>query len=590
MKRFFLFVAALLLLAADAAAAAVPAGGGLIYCSERKIYQMNPQRHPVSSMASTLSFAVYDRLLAVNPLTRGTKSSAGTLERVYDNETVYVFSVAGGIRFHSNRVFTPTRELNAYDVEFSFDRLINPANPFYRPPEDFPYLTNMDILDNLVSVKAVSKRRVEFRLKEPSNLLLPFLATDNSVILSREYADAILERGLPVETIDQYAIGSGPYRQAEFLRGRYVKLKAFEGYHGRKPRVRSLALTNSFRSNKLLYKLITGECHITSNPSANQIMFLQRMPKDFNIVQKNTVNGTFIVYNTRKPYLSTGVLRRTLSSLFSLADLNTTVFFNQGRYIAELFDEDPEEIMNNPGGDGGAGPAPDDGSAVRRLTAEEYGRAYNALREREIEITIFQSSVIANTAHSKIAQFLRSSFARHGIRTKIRAYRGNQGLNRLKKGQFDMAIVNVFSDSENLIYPMISCRKSSRRRLRSNINSFENYTGWCSDAIESLYDGLAGLDANDEEAARIRKRIMNILINEMPVYPLLYNLSQYVALPGIKGLETTPYGGISFVNARIENPGSGADPSDVYGAYAEAPAAGPEEAPAGEAAPEGDGR
>ena len=43
---------------------------GLIYCSESDIYSMNPQRYALSTTASTISYAVYDRLLTMNPDTK----------------------------------------------------------------------------------------------------------------------------------------------------------------------------------------------------------------------------------------------------------------------------------------------------------------------------------------------------------------------------------------------------------------------------------------------------------------------------------------------------------------------------------------
>ena len=81
----------------------------LIYCSEKNISHMNPQRHPISSMASSISFAVYDRLLSIDPQTKSTRSSIGTLEKIYQNDTVYVFNIAKDISFQSNQFFTPTQ-------------------------------------------------------------------------------------------------------------------------------------------------------------------------------------------------------------------------------------------------------------------------------------------------------------------------------------------------------------------------------------------------------------------------------------------------------------------------------------------------
>ena len=243
LMRLLLFIFIILMsgMLSTAFAGPVKADNGLIYCSERDITHMNPQRYNVSSMASSISFAVYDRLMTLDPKTKAIKNSIGSLERIYNNDTVYIFNIQEGIRFHSNSYFTPTRELNAYDVAFSFDRIINPNNPFYRPIDDFPYIAHLDIVKNLVSVKAISDHQVEFTVNQPTNLLLPFLATDNSVILSEEYAEKILEKHLPIDTLDHYAIGSGPYHQTDFVRGRYAKLSLFLSYHDKLPKIQKHA-------------------------------------------------------------------------------------------------------------------------------------------------------------------------------------------------------------------------------------------------------------------------------------------------------------------------------------------------------------
>jgi ABC-type transport system substrate-binding protein len=622
LMRLLLFIFIILMsgMLSTAFAGPVKADNGLIYCSERDITHMNPQRYNVSSMASSISFAVYDRLMTLDPKTKAIKNSIGSLERIYNNDTVYIFNIQEGIRFHSNSYFTPTRELNAYDVAFSFDRIINPNNPFYRPIDDFPYIAHLDIVKNLVSVKAISDHQVEFTVNQPTNLLLPFLATDNSVILSEEYAEKILEKHLPIDTLDHYAIGSGPYHQTDFVRGRYAKLSLFLSYHDKLPKIQKLVLTNSYKANKLLYKLFTEECHIISNPTAVQKRILRRKPQDFNIVQKHTINATFIIYNTRKPYLNTGALRRTLSSMFDLQELNTTVFFDQGHYIVDLFgdtssdilhqnmqkelqneksqpitstdlseitEKDEEEKPDNrsfkPGeriiGNTVHGyinnqfneaipeyaipmaelqDGLDPELMPHDLTAQEYKEAYQILRRQPIEITIFQSNVIANTAHSKIAQFLKSNFEKNGIRTTIKNYRNTRGINNLKRGNFDMAIVNVFSDSTSLIFPLISCKKDFIKQrnnsLNSNLNYFENYTGWCNEKLDNMHESLSFLDRNDSDAVQLRKFIKNILVNEMPIYPLVYNINQFVSLEYVKGLESTPSGGVSFINAYLEKP------------------------------------
>ncbi|MGN1394766.1 MAG: ABC transporter substrate-binding protein [Succinivibrionaceae bacterium] len=309
---------------------------GIIFCSDSKIPNTNPQRFNISSMASSLSYAIYDRLQELNTINKKITDAVGSLEYINDNGKTYVFRINKGYRFHSNEFFHPTRELNAHDVAFSFDRMINPKNPFYNPKEYFPYFADSEINTLLYSVKALSDELVEFKLKKSSALLIPFLATDNSVILSKEYADKILSDHLPIETLDYFAIGTGPYRQQKFIRERFVRMYPFKNYHGKEQKIKPLVFTNSPHLNKRLFQMYTNECNIISNPTASQLAFLHRHSKHFNILEKSSILGTFLIFNTKQQLFDTREERNAINSLIKQKKLNETVYFGQGYYISDL--------------------------------------------------------------------------------------------------------------------------------------------------------------------------------------------------------------------------------------------------------------
>ena len=67
MIRLFLALVLLLTLSTKADGAEPE---GLLYCSESNITSTNPQRYGISTTASSLSYALYDRLLYMNPETK----------------------------------------------------------------------------------------------------------------------------------------------------------------------------------------------------------------------------------------------------------------------------------------------------------------------------------------------------------------------------------------------------------------------------------------------------------------------------------------------------------------------------------------
>jgi peptide/nickel transport system substrate-binding protein len=58
----------------------------------------------------------------------------------------YVFKLHPRVKFHRTEYFNPTRELTAEDVKFSFDRMLDPANPWHKVAQSgFPHAQSMQL-------------------------------------------------------------------------------------------------------------------------------------------------------------------------------------------------------------------------------------------------------------------------------------------------------------------------------------------------------------------------------------------------------------------------------------------------------------
>ncbi len=54
------------------------------------------------------------------------------------------------MKFHSTDYFKPTREFNADDVLFTFERMLDKDHPFRKAyPTEFPYFTDMGLDKNI---------------------------------------------------------------------------------------------------------------------------------------------------------------------------------------------------------------------------------------------------------------------------------------------------------------------------------------------------------------------------------------------------------------------------------------------------------
>ena len=106
------------------------------------------------------------------------------------------------MKWQDNKDFKPTRDLNADDVVFSFDRQKNTNNPYHKVSGgSYEYFEGMGLPDLISEVKKVDDNTVQFVLTRPEAPFLADLAMDFASILSKEYADNMLKAGTPEKWI-----------------------------------------------------------------------------------------------------------------------------------------------------------------------------------------------------------------------------------------------------------------------------------------------------------------------------------------------------------------------------------------------------
>ena len=117
------------LLSADRARSETIGGSTLTVCTEATPDALNAQ---LSTTSFDVSEQVADRLVEMEPGGSAIVPSLAESWQISSDGLTYTFKLRSGVRFQSNGRFTPTRELNADDVVFSFRRMFDQSNPFYK--------------------------------------------------------------------------------------------------------------------------------------------------------------------------------------------------------------------------------------------------------------------------------------------------------------------------------------------------------------------------------------------------------------------------------------------------------------------------
>jgi len=166
-----------------------------------------------------LNRPVFDKLTAFERGGTNVGPGLATSWDVTDGGKTLTFHLRKGVKFHSGvNGFKPTRDFNADDVLFSFNRQWKDTHPYFKVSGGkYDYFNDMDMPALLDTIEKTDDYTVVMKLKEPNMPILANLAMDFASIHSAEYADFLMKAGKPG------AVRSDPGRHRSFLIRRLSK-------------------------------------------------------------------------------------------------------------------------------------------------------------------------------------------------------------------------------------------------------------------------------------------------------------------------------------------------------------------------------
>ena len=231
----------------------------------------------------------------------GTTIEPGLAEswEVSDDGLEYTFNLRKGVKFHTTDGFTPTRDFNADDVIYSFDRQLNPDHPDHKlSGGTYEYFTGMGMPDLLTSIEKVDDYTVKFVLSKPEAPFIANLGMDFASILSSEYADAMREAGTP-DSIDTDPVGTGPFQLVAYQKDAVIRYKSNPDYWQGAAPIDNLVFSITPDPAVRYAKLKAGECHVMVYPNPADLE-LMREDEAVNLLEKEGLNVGYWAFNTEK--------------------------------------------------------------------------------------------------------------------------------------------------------------------------------------------------------------------------------------------------------------------------------------------------
>ena len=328
MKTKLAFAAALL---AASMLAGVANAKTLVYCSEGSPEGFDPGLYTAGTTFDASSRTVFNRLVEFKHGSTEIEPGLAESWTISDDGLEYTFKLRQGVKFQATDFFTPSRDFNADDVIFSFDRQLKQDNPWnkYVAGAAWDYAASMGFPDLIKSIEKVDDHTVKFVLSHPEAPFLADLGMDFASIVSKEYADK-LEADGKMDQMNQQPLGTGPFQFVAYQQDAVIRYKAHADYWNGKPKIDDLVFAITTDASVRRQKLEAGECHIYPYPNAADIEALKANP-DLTVQEQPGLNVAYLAYNTLVPPFDKAEVRRALNMAINKQAIVDAVFEGQAQ-------------------------------------------------------------------------------------------------------------------------------------------------------------------------------------------------------------------------------------------------------------------
>ena len=445
----------------------------------------------------------------------------------------YTFTLRPGVRFHATEYFKPGRELDVDDVLFSFQRMLNAANPWHKVAQSgFPHAQSMQLPQLIKSIDKVAPLQVRFTLNKPDATFLATLSMGFASIYSAEYAEQLMKAGTP-EKLNAQPIGTGPFVFKRFQKDAVVRYSANPDYFAGKPAVDGLIFAITPDANVRLQKLRRGECQIALSPKPLDV---QAASKDaaLKVVQTPAFMTAFIGINSQHPPLDQAKVRQAIN-----------LAFDKQSYLKAVF-EGSASAANGPY-------PPNTWSYAKDLPgyAHDPEKARALLAEAGFKdgfkTTIWTrpSGSLLNPNPSLGAQLLQADLGKVGIQAEIRVIEWGELIRRAKAGEHDLLFMGWAGDNgdpDNFLTPQFSC---------ASVQSGLNFARYCDAELDKLISDGKGL-ADQAERTALYIKAQRIIQEQALWLPLAHPTAFALTRAGVEGYQANPFGRQDFSHVSVK--------------------------------------
>ncbi|WP_241973778.1 ABC transporter substrate-binding protein [Candidatus Pantoea edessiphila] len=476
----------------------------LIYCSEGSPEGFNPQLFTSNTTYDASSVPIYNRLVEFKKGTNEIESGLAESWKISSDGKVYTFNLRKGVKWQSTKYFEPTREFNADDVIFTFERQLDKNNQYHKVSGGhYKYFENLGMPELIKKIEKIDNNTVKFTLSHSYAPFISNLAMDFSSILSKEYAENLLKKGTP-EKIDVNPIGTGPFQLINYQKDLRITYQANPNYWGVKPKIDNLIFSIVPDPSVRYAKIKSGECHIMSYPNLADLKIMEK-DKNIKIIKQIGLNVSLLAFNTEKKPLDNLEVRRALSMAIDREAIVRSVYKNN----AEVSDNLVPSIMWSYN-------KPIKSYKYDPTKARDILKKYGFKNGFSIDLWTMPIENNYNPDAHRIVEMIKADWAKIGIKTKIITYEWNEYLKRAEAGEHQAIITgwnNYNADPDNFFSMLFKCNSSKYGY---------NYSHWCYKPFCEKID-LARSSTFHRKRLDFYRHAQMIMHNKIPVLVIAHS-------------------------------------------------------------------
>ena len=512
--------------ACAALGASVASAQSLVYCSEGSPEGFDPALYTAGTTFDASSHPIYHRLTEFKVGTTEVLPGLAESWTVSEDGKAITFNLRKGVKFHSNANFTPTRDFNADDVIFSFDRQGNPDNAYNQVSGGtWEYYTGMSMPELVSSIEKVDDYSVTFNLTRPEAPFIANMAMDFGSIVSKEYADAMMAAGTP-EMVNQAPIGTGPFSFQAYQKDAVIRYLRNDAYWGDAAKVQSLIFAITPDASVRYQKVKAGECHVMAYPTPADV---QAMKDDSDIVvmEQEGLNVGYLAYNTKVAPYDNPKVRKALNMAIDKQAIIDVVFQGSGQIaknpIPPTMWSYNDAIVDDPY----------DPEAAKKMLADE------GVSDLNLKIWAMPVQRPYNPNARRMAELMQEDFSKIGVTVEIVSYEWGEYLDRSKAEDRDGAVLLGWTgdngDPDNFLAVLLGC---------DGVGA-SNRAQWCNEEFDKVINEAKVLPTQAERAPLYEKA--QVIFKEQAPWATIAHSVVYMTMrPEVEGYVVHPLGGHIF--------------------------------------------